>query len=100
MIGKSVLRKHETDKKREYNRRVIQVEHATLTPLVFTTSGAMGYECKKFHKELAAQISLKNGDRYDEVMRYMRVKISFLIQRATASNVTLLEGFEDDKEEG
>ena len=79
---KSVLRKHENEKKRGYNRRIIQVEHGTLTPLIFTTSGAMGNECQKFHKELAAKISLKNGDRYDDVMRYLRVKISFLIQRA------------------
>ena len=72
---KSVLRKHEQEKKRQYNKRIIQVEHGTLTPLIFTTSGAMGHECQKFHKELALKISTKNGDRYDDVMRYIRVKI-------------------------
>ena len=78
----SILRKHEQEKKRNYNKRIIQVEHGTLTPLVFTTSGAMGHECQKFHKELAVKISVKNGDRYDDVMRYIRVKISFLILKA------------------
>ena len=53
----SVLRKHEQEKKRQYNKRIIQVEHGTLTPLIFTTSGAMGHECQKFHKELALKIS-------------------------------------------
>ena len=30
-----------------------------------------------------ARSSTKNGDRYDDVMRYFRVKISFLILNAT-----------------
>ena len=80
---KSVLRKHELEKKRHYNQRIIQVEHGTLTPLIFTTHGAMGHECQRYHKQLADKISIKNGDRYDDVMRYIRVKISFLVLKAT-----------------
>jgi hypothetical protein len=80
---KSVLRSHELKKKRHYNQRVIQIEHGTLTPLIFTTSGAMGHECQKFHKTLADKISKKNGDKYEDVMRYMRVKVSFLVLKAT-----------------
>ena len=78
----SILRKHEQEKKRNYNKRIIEVEHGTLTPLIFTTSGAMGHECQKYHKELAVKISEKNGDRYNDVMRYIRVKLSFLILKA------------------
>ena len=80
---KNVLRSHELRKKRNYNQRIIQVEHGTLTPLIFSTSGAMGNECQKFHKTLADKISTKNGDKYDDVMRYIRVKISFLVLKAT-----------------
>ena len=36
-----------------------------------------------FHKSLAEKISTKRGDRYDEVMRYLRVKFSFLALKAT-----------------
>ena len=43
----------------------------------------MGQECMKFHKQLADRISMKNGDRYDDVMRYIRVKVSFLVLKAT-----------------
>ena len=79
----SVLRKHEMAKKREYNQRIIEVEHGTFTPLVFTTSGAMGHECTKFHKTLAEKMSVKSGEKYEDIMRYIRVKISFLVLKAT-----------------
>ena len=80
---KSVLRKHEQEKKREYNRRVMEVEHGTFTPLIFTTTGVMGPECSTYHKALAEKISKKKGERYDEIMRYLRVKFSFLAMKAT-----------------
>jgi ribosomal protein S8 len=50
---KSVLRKHEQEKKRCYNKRIMEVEHGTFTPLVFTTTGVMSHECAIFHKCLA-----------------------------------------------
>ena len=62
---KAVLHKHEAEKKRSHNRRVMEVE-----PLIFTTTGVMSHECTVFHKSLAEKISTKRGDRYDEVMRY------------------------------
>ena len=79
----SILRSHELEKKRQYNRRVIEVEHGTLTPLVFTTSGVMSHECSKYHKVLAEKLSEKKGERYDVIMRYLRVKISFLALKST-----------------
>ena len=75
---KSILNKHEQEKKRAYNRRVMETEHGTLTPLIFTTSGVMGYECSVYHKALAERLSEKKGERYEDVIRYIRVKISFL----------------------
>ena len=80
---KSVLRKHETEKKRNYNRRVMEVEHGTFTPLVFTTTGVMGHECSIFHKNLAEKLSQKKNERYDVIMRYLRVKLSFLALKST-----------------
>ena len=78
MTLNSVLRKHETEKKAHYNRRVMMVEHGTFTPLVFTITGVMGHECSTYHKTLAERISVKKNERYDDVMRYLRVKLSFL----------------------
>ena len=79
---KAVLRKHEAEKKRQYNRRVMEVEHGSFTPLIFTTTG-VSHECSIFHKSLAEKISAKRGERYEEVMRFLRVKFSFLALKAT-----------------
>ena len=79
----SILKKHEQEKKREYNRRIMEVEHGTFTPLTFTTTGVMGHECSKFHKALAEKISLKRDERYEDVMRYLRIRFSYLAVKAT-----------------
>ena len=39
----SVYRKHEQEKKRHYDQRVREVERATFTPLVLSTTGGMGH---------------------------------------------------------
>ena len=48
--------------KTRYNDRIIQVENGTFTPLIFGSNGAMGYECEKFHKELALKLSIKRSE--------------------------------------
>ena len=79
----SILRKHEQAKKRAYNKRVMEVEHGSFTPLIFTTTGVMGHECSVYHKNLAQKISEKKDEQYSEVMRYLRVKFSFLALKST-----------------
>ena len=69
----SILRKHEQEKKREYNDRVMQVEQGTFTPLVFAIPGSMGPECLQFHKSLAKKLVSKSGERYSVVI-YIRCK--------------------------
>ena len=80
---KQILNKHEQEKKRNYNRRVIEEEHGTFTPLILTTTGVMGHECSQFHKALAEKISNKKGEKYEDVIRYIRLRLSFLVVRAT-----------------
>ena len=80
---KSILNDHESKKKRAYNRRVMEVEHGSFTPLVFTTTGVMSHECLIFHKSLAEKMSVKQGERYEVIMRYLRVKLSFLALKST-----------------
>ena len=43
-----IYRQHETEKKRQYASRVLEVEQATFTPLVFSTTGGMAAECKRY----------------------------------------------------
>ena len=88
----NMYKKHEDEKKRTYNRRIIEVEKATFTPLVFSTSGGMGKEAVSFHKRLALLISLKRGDLYSNVMSYVRKRISFTILKATLLDIRGFRG--------
>ena len=56
---RSLLAKHKRIKKNSYNQRVMNIEHGTLTPLIFTVNGSMGPECAQFHRCLADKISEK-----------------------------------------
>ena len=78
----TIFKSHEKEKKRKYNERVMNVEHGTFTPLVFSINGGEGPECTTFHKLLADKLSLKTGDRYEKVLTWIRCKISFLIIRS------------------
>ena len=42
-----VFNKHEAEKKRAYNDRVMNIEHETFTPLVFSLNGVMSPECER-----------------------------------------------------
>ncbi len=79
---KSILKSKETSKKSEYNIRIMEVEHGTFTPLIFTVKGVMGPECRAYHKVLAGKIAEKTGEKYEEVTRMIRVKLSFMLMKS------------------
>lgn len=78
----SSYRKHEAAKKREYNQRVLEVEHGVFTPLVFTTTGGMGREATTFYKRLADMIAQKENKNYSTVMNWLRCRLSFATLRS------------------
>ena len=73
-----IFDKHEGDKKREYNWRVMNIENGTFTPIVYIVNGSVGPEGTKFYKHLCTKISNKNEERYTDVMNWVRCKISFM----------------------
>ena len=79
---KNILSKHEREKKRQYNHRIMNVEHGLFTPLVFSVNGSMGPECTIFHQALAEKIATKTGEQYPKVLSMMRCKISYIIIRS------------------
>ena len=48
-----MLLKHAKEKKREYNRRIMNIEHGTFTRLVFSVSGVLSKERSMFHEHMA-----------------------------------------------
>ena len=68
LTSENIFTKHEREKKRQYNNRIMNVEHGTFTPLVFSVNGGMAKECLKFHKFVAEKIANKSGCRYEKVL--------------------------------
>ena len=73
----AMYQSHEQEKKHKYNSRVINVERATFTPLVFSTSGGMGPEAATFYKRVADKISMKTQQRYCDVISFIRRRLRF-----------------------
>ena len=63
-------RKHELDKKREYEERIREIEHGYFSPLVFSTVGGMGPIATTVYKRIASLIADK------------RCKLSFSLLRS------------------
>lgn len=77
-----LYKQNENEKKKLYNDRIINVEKATFTPLIFTTTGGMGPECEKFNKRLAELISMKKKEAYSHVIGHIRTKLRFSLLRS------------------
>ena len=60
----SVYRKHEQEKRRQYDQRVREVEQATFTPLVLSTTCGMGRGATTFYRRLASMIAEKRDVSY------------------------------------
>lgn len=96
-VSKSIdamYRTHEMEKKRLYNERILQVEKATFTPLVLTTTGGMSIECKRFYKRIAQLLANKNGQSYSDMISWIRKRISFEILKTC---VIAVRGFRGPK---
>ena len=73
------FRRHEREKILNYNDRVLQVEKATFTPLVFSTTGLMGPKAEVFYKRAATLLSKKTGHTYNDSIRYIRLRLCFCL---------------------
>ena len=68
---------NEKEKKVKYAQRVVEVEHATFTPLVFSCFGGMSRECGTFYKKLSEMIAEKRKITVSEATCFVRTKINF-----------------------
>ena len=73
---------NEREKKKAYNRRVLEIEHGSFTPLVFSATGGVGRECAKFITRLAEMVANKQDKPYGEVICWIRRKLSISLCKA------------------
>ena len=85
----AAYRKHELEKKRQYNARILEVEHGSFTPLVFASTGGTSKETTVFLKKLASEVARKENEEYAQVMGLLRVRVAFKLMRAA---LTMLRG--------
>ena len=68
--------------KHHCNRRIMEVDQGSFTPLVFTLNGGMAGECKVFYSRLAMLLSSKRGVEKFQVTTWIRTKINFALLRS------------------
>ena len=69
-------------KRNEITTRIMNIEHGTFTPLVFSVYGGMSKECSVFHKNVAERLVIKTGEKYEKIISTIRCKLSFLILKS------------------
>ena len=79
---KASYRKHEMLKKRAYDQRIRDVEHASFTPVVLSATGGLANEATAFYKRLASLLSSKWRELYSVVICWVRCHLSFSLIRS------------------
>lgn len=63
-ICEKSMKKHENEKKRQYNKCIVDMENGTFTPSVFSFSGGIGAECYN----VAKIIAVKTEECYEKIL--------------------------------
>ena len=83
----AIFKEKESEKKRKYQQRVLEVEMGSFTPLIFGTNGGMGEECKMFMKHLAEKLAEKDVEGYPIVISWLRTRISLEILKSVNTSI-------------
>ena len=69
-------RKNKLEKKRAYEERVKEIEHASFSPLVFSAAGGMGTIATVVYKRLASLLPEKQGRPYSSTLHWLRCRLN------------------------
>ena len=73
---------NETEKKNQYNQRIIEVDQGSFCPLIFSVNGGTSNECSVFLKRLMNLIAKKRNEHISTITSFMRTKINFALLRS------------------
>ena len=80
----SLFQTHETRKRLEYEERIVNVDHGSFTPLVFSSTGSAGPMADTFlQRVLAGKLSEKDGVSYSSTIAWLRCRFSFALLRGS-----------------
>ena len=70
----------------------MQIEKASFTPIIFSTTGGMSTETMKYHKRIAALIAEKRNEEYTDVINYVRTRLRFCLLKSTIISLRGVRG--------
>ncbi|XP_066936770.1 uncharacterized protein [Clytia hemisphaerica] len=73
---------NEREKKRQYNERVLRVEHGSFSPMVFSAFGGMARECSMVIKRLVELLADKRKTNVSLVSSWVKRKINLSLMKS------------------
>ena len=74
-----VHKKNENEKKRDYNQRILQVEHGSFTLLVFSCFGGMSRECSCFFSHTAERLATRRKEPKNMFSAWIKARMNFFL---------------------
>ena len=89
-----VYKMHETEKKRNYNEHVLQVEKGSFTPIVGSTFGGMGKDAERHHQQSILDRGKKERRVCNaDIINYVTTRIRFsVVLRSILTTVRRVRG--------
>ena len=78
----AVHKKNENENKREYNQRIIQVEHGSFTPLMFSCFGGMSRGCSRFFSHTAESLTNRRKEPKSKISAWIKARLNFALIRS------------------
>ena len=69
---KKTLENAERQKARRYNERILNVQHGSFAPLIYSVTGGVGPQAKIFEKLLCNKLAYKKGQIYSVIIKAPR----------------------------
>ena len=73
----AIHKKNENEKKREYNQRMLQVEHGSFTPLMFSSFGGMSRGCSCFFSHTAESLTNRRKEPKSKITAWIKARLNF-----------------------
>ena len=83
----SVYARHEKEKRRCYEARVLHIEHASFVLIVLSCTGGQGKAATALYRRVASMVSEKTGESFSSVIAFLRVRLGFALVRAAAAAI-------------
>ena len=75
-------KRNENEKKRSYNERIINIDHGSFTPLIFSCFGGMGRECSRYYSQIADLLAEKRNLPKSIISGWLRSRLNFSMLRS------------------